>query len=124
MFAQTPSAIGSPGDWSQFGLIGLVVFALFVLLFSFGSFMVQRFGKLEDARNKADEQRQAFLEKCLLEHRQERDETRQQMRRDSEENANALKELMNKTLQAIDDNTLAFRDAQSDIRTLLDRSSG
>jgi len=124
MLAQTPSPIGTPADWSQFGLIGLVVFALFALLFSFGWFIVGRFGKMEDARNKAEDQRQSFLESCLAEHKQERRDMNQQMRQDAIDNRAALAVLTERTLKALDDNSDAFRAVQTEIHALLERHQG
>ena len=68
MFAQMPS-IGSPDLWSQFGLAGLVIFALFVGFFG----LVFCVMKTQSGR---DDKHQEFLDKLLEKHVNERSEWR------------------------------------------------
>lgn len=66
--------IGTAHDWSEYGLAGLVIFALF----TFGGVIVASvcfyLNRLEKNREKNDNIRQSFLETCLCDHRTERAE--------------------------------------------------
>ena len=112
---QTPSPIGGPSDWSQFGLIGLVVFALFMALFSFGGFVVTRFNRIEDSRSKQDDQRQEFLEKMLEQHVTERTEWKATMVQECREHSEQIRQITDRAAKAIDNNTVAFHDLQKQI---------
>ena len=109
--------IGSPDHWSQFGLGGLVIFVLFTLIFAGGWFLFTRFSRLEDARQRSDDQRQKFLESCLTDHKAERIEWRDRMDKECSEHSRQLQSLTDKTLKAIDDHTAAFRELHSIIHS-------
>ena len=75
--------IGSPDTWAQFGLAGLVIFALFTALVTIVIFTIKRLDKI-DKRNT-----DAYLTQSS-EHRTERREWREGSNRQADRFENAL----------------------------------
>ncbi len=94
MFSQIPTPFGGTETWAQFGLAGLVIFALFVCLYLLGKALINRM-------NKSEEERQNFLKDLMSQHRTERQEWRMDFERNREAHTAALEKLSNATVDAI-----------------------
>jgi len=73
MEVPTPN-IGTAGEWAQFGLASLVIFALFTFGGLIVLFVMLFLRSMEAARTKREGESQEFLENCMANHRTERAE--------------------------------------------------
>lgn len=112
MFASADAAGFTDASlWNQYGLPGLIIGFLLVAFTFFGRWILNR-------TREADQSQQAFLDRVLAQHREERLEWREDADRKSEEHSAALRELHERTLAACDRNTVACQALIDEIHKL------
>jgi len=80
------SNIGSPALWAQFGLPGLVIFSLFIILIGVVIFTIKRFDKIDDRNTRHN--------KAMHDtHREERNEWRDNSAKQIDKFENAITRL-------------------------------
>ena len=97
--------------WNQYGLPGLIIGFLLVTFTFFGRWFINR-------TREADQAQQAFLDRVLAQHREERLEWRDDSDRKAAEHSAALRELHERTLAACDRNTAACQALVDEIHAL------
>ena len=104
---QIPSPFGTTDAWAQFGLAGLVIFALFGCLYLIGNALISRM-------NTTETERQQFIQKMMEQHRTERQEWRSDFEKSREAHTVALEKLTTATVDALHE----VKDELTALRTL------
>lgn len=85
---------GGADTWAQFGLAGLVIFALFGFLYVMAKSLIDRV-------NRSETQKQAFLNQMLQQHQTERQEWRNDSEKSREAHTAAIEKLSKATVDAL-----------------------
>jgi hypothetical protein len=102
--------------WNQYGLPGLIIGFLLVSFTFFARWFLNR-------TREADQAQQAFLDRVLAQHREERLEWREDAERKAEQHSESLRELQERTLAACDRNTDACQALIEEIHKLAARTT-